>query len=248
MHRLLHQTKHRPFPPPREPWLMHMRWNDLLFAHWAFDPEAVRAVLPGVFRSKLDVYEGAAWIGLVPFWMNRVRVRWTPALPVFSTFPEMNVRTYVTLSGKAGIYFFSLDTTRLAAVIGARAIFSLNYLYARMHIRKNDEWFSYSSHRLGAPTPATFHGRYRGTGPCYFAADTERDRFLFERYCLYSVRGGRVLRGDIHHAPWEIQQAQVEIAENSLAANGLPLRSDPMLLHYAKRKDVLAWLPHDTAE
>lgn len=63
----------------------------------------------------IDTFEGEAWVGVVPFEMSRTRARLTPPIPGLSYFPELNVRTYVTIEGKPGVWFFSLDAASKAA-------------------------------------------------------------------------------------------------------------------------------------
>jgi uncharacterized protein YqjF (DUF2071 family) len=104
---LLRSLDHRPWPLPASRPVMRMRWLDLLFAHWPAPVDAVRAQLPAGLT--LDLFDGEAWLGVVPFKMADVAPRGVPALPWLSFFPELNVRTYVTLEGKPGVWFFSLD-------------------------------------------------------------------------------------------------------------------------------------------
>lgn len=65
-------------------------WHDLLFAHWPMDPALMRARVPPALE--LDTFDGAAWLGVVPFRMSGVRLRGLPALAGLSAFPELNVR------------------------------------------------------------------------------------------------------------------------------------------------------------
>src|SRR5437867_2588447 len=100
-------TGHRPWPLPREPWVMAQTWHDLLFAHWPVPAVALRPVIPAFLD--VDTFEGEAWIGVVPFRMSGVHPRFVPSLPGLSAFPELNVRTYVTDGERPGVWFFSLD-------------------------------------------------------------------------------------------------------------------------------------------
>src|SRR5689334_22836983 len=102
MHEALKMTSHRPWPLARGPWVMAQTWHDLLFAHWAMAPDTLRPMVPEPLA--LDLREGQCWVGVVPFWMSGVRARGTPAIPGIATFPELNVRTYVTFRGKPGVY------------------------------------------------------------------------------------------------------------------------------------------------
>jgi uncharacterized protein YqjF (DUF2071 family) len=258
MSELLNFTAHRPFPLSQRPFVAVMRWHDLLFAHWPADPEDVRRAMPPPLRPYLDVRDGTAWVGVVPFWMSNVTVRYLPPIPGVSTFPELNVRTYLTIEGKPGVFFFSLDAGNLSAVIAARLFYSLPYFHARMGVwsdrqigvhspqlepKRNDE-VSYVSERLEPPLPAEFRAHYRPKGPAYNAQPGSIEQFLVERYCLYTTRQQHILRADIHHLPWPLQPAEAEIEVNSMApSDGLVLPHDQPLRHFAKRLDVLAWWP-----
>jgi uncharacterized protein YqjF (DUF2071 family) len=184
--------------------------------------------------------------------MSNVRPRFVPGLPWLSAFPELNVRTYVTRDGKPGVWFLSLDAARLLAVRVARAKFHLPYFHARMRCEEREGWIEYASERVDsksgrAAPPAAFTARYRATGPIFHARAGTLEHFLTARYCLYAQSPdgqvqGQLLRGEIDHAPWPLQIAECEVERNSmLAAHGLPTRTEPPLLHFARRLDVAAW-------
>jgi hypothetical protein len=236
------QFEHRPFPLPEGPWMMYQSWRELLFAHWSVPVSVLRPLIPPVLD--LDVFEGRAWIGLTPFRMVDLRPRFFPAAPGVSEFPELNCRTYVTLGGKPGIYFFSLDAGSRLAVLGARLGFRLPYFFADMGIRITDGWIDYHSRRRD-DSGADFVGRYRPIGPAMRAEAGTLEYFLAERYALYTVlRNGGVLRGDIHHGPWLLQRAEAEIDRNTVPeSRGIQLPPVPPLLHYAARQDTLVWPP-----
>src|SRR3954451_18829002 len=137
---------------------MTQTWNDLGFFHYAVDPPVLRALVPPALT--LDLYQGAAWLSVIPFWMSNIRPPGIPAVPVLSTMPELNVRTYVTYQGKPGIYFFSLDAGSLAAVFGARTAYCLPYFYAQMRIRQSQDEFHYISRRTRKAYVAEFEGNY----------------------------------------------------------------------------------------
>lgn len=223
---------------------MAQAWHELLFAHWPLPLEAIRPHVPAALS--IDTFEGRAWIGIVPFRMTNVRLRITPALPWLSAFPELNVRTYVTFERKPGVWFFSLDAGNPVAVTAARAWFGLPYFRARMSCVEQNGWVQYGSERAhtGAP-PAVLKGAYRPNGKAFAVRPGSLDHFLTERYCLYATKsGGRLYRGEIHHAPWALQSAEAEITQNSMAeAAGLTLPDQPPLLHFARRQDMVAWAP-----
>lgn len=223
---------------------MTMSWLDLLFAHWRVPVELIAKQLPA--GLEVDTFEGEAWVGIVPFWMDNVTGRFLPNVPGLSRFPELNVRTYVTVGGeKPGVWFLSLDADQRLAVWGARTFFDLPYVHADMDCRKDDEgWVHYRSLRTDdRMAPGVFQGRYRGVGEPYQSEPGTLEAWLTERYCLYAAdEDGRVGRGEIQHVPWPLRRAEAEIDVNTVAdAHGLEFRGDP-LLHFVDRIDVVGWM------
>jgi uncharacterized protein len=237
----LRETAHRPWPLPSGPWLMGQTWYDLLFAHWRLEPDVLRPLVPPPLQ--LHVRDGWAWLGITPFVIGGLRSRGTPPLPWLSRFPELNVRTYVDYGGRPGIYFFSLDAARRAAVAAARRGYRLPYFHARMRARHHGSFIAYESSRVDSSGPAAeLRASYRAAGTRLAIDDGALERWLAERYCLYVVDDrGRPLRGEIHHPPWPLQPAEATIDVNTMAAPlGIDLDSEP-LLHYSARQDVLIW-------
>ncbi len=243
MHPLLLQTEHRPIPMPAGPWIMKQNWHDLLFAHWELPPEKVRPLVPR--ELELDLLDGSAYVGVTPFWMGGVRGRMMPPLPLLHTFCELNVRTYVRYKDIPGVFFFSLDAGSFPAVIGARKTYKLPYFHAAMLVRSDGKEFHYSSSRLQQPRPADFHARYQPVSAPRVRQKSSIEHFLTERYCLYTVDQGTVLRAYIHHAPWQLQDAEADFQINTVPyADGLELpAAKPTLLHYSKSLEVLVWWP-----
>lgn len=260
---ILATTAHRPWPLPKRPWVMFQRWHDLLFAHWALEPEQVRPLVPP--ELELDLFDGRAWVGIIPFWMSNVRLRGLPPLPGSGTFAEMNLRTYVRLPleqkgqskehlvpgrsatdeiSKPGVYFFSLDAASLQAVFAARLSFGLPYFWSRMSVKRlGGDQIEYGSARRQRPRPAEVKVNYAPDG-AVIEKKSELEVFLTERYCLYVVRRGQVHRAQIHHLPWSLQPAEAEFRENTLAsAHGFRFLEPPQTLHFAKRLDVMIFRP-----
>lgn len=240
MHPALADVSHRPWPPPRQPWVMRQQWHDLLFAHWPISVETVRPLVPQPLT--IDTIDGATWLGVVPFRMADVAPRWTPAVPGFSAFPELNLRLYVTYRGRPGVWFLSLDAANAVAVWVARRFFHLPYEHADMAIAPGGEGVAYRSVRRGAE-PVMFEGRYGPDGDAFVAEPGSLDAWLTERYCLYAqAPDGTLYRGEIHHAPWPLQPAWAEIDRNDLARpHGLALDGPPPHLLFASRLDVVVW-------
>jgi uncharacterized protein YqjF (DUF2071 family) len=217
---------------------MSQTWHDLLFAHWPIEPKILRPLVPA--KLPLDEFDGKCWVGVVPFRMSGVRLRGTPAIPLLSAFPELNVRTYVKLQNRPGVYFFSLDATSLPAVKTARALYKLPYFHARMSCREINGEIIYNSQRLASR--AELRGRYRPIGPVQLAEPATLKHWLTERYCLYTVRNQRVYRADVHHQPWPLQDAEAQIETNSMAeAAAIKLPAVDPVLYFAKKLEVIVW-------
>lgn len=234
-------TSHRPFPLPARPWVQEHTWHDLLFAHWPVPDEQLRRLIPR--GLELDTFNAKAWIGVIPFRISNIRLRGRPAMPVISSFTELNVRTYVKYRGKPGVYFFSLDADSLFNVIVARNWYNLSYFYSSMEIRHEGERIHFSSCRRNRAPAPEFHSTYRPNGAVFNAQPGSLEHWFTERYCLFTTnRRGQVVSGDIHHAPWPLQRAQATFKLNTMT---LPLdiklrHTSPHLL-FARKIDVLIW-------
>jgi uncharacterized protein YqjF (DUF2071 family) len=223
---------------------MAQKWHDLLFAHWQVPADALRKLLPKALE--LDTFSGQAWISIVPFTMSGVRLRGTPALPRFSAFPELNVRTYVTAGGKPGVWFFSLDAANPVAVEIARRWFHLPYFRSRMNSRVGPQGIVYSAFRIDRRgNNEQLEATYRAYGPSLACKAGTLEYFLTERYCLYAEKlDGTLLRSEIHHAPWSLHEAHASFAANTMTKNlGIDTSAPPSLLHFSKSRDVIVWPP-----
>ena len=199
--------------PTRRP-VMRQRWDDLFFLHWEYAAATIQSRLPAGLT--VDTFEGKAYLGVVGFRMNAVRPLGLPALPWLSYFNELNVRTYVRdASGEPGVWFFSLDCDRAPAVVIARAGFGLPYEHAAMSFGPG---LAQSCRRQGEQETA--HFAWSAVSSPQIAAPGSLEFHLAERYSFFSVRGGRFVRGQVHHSPYELSQA------DTTAWSDLPLRWD----------------------
>ena len=190
-----------------------------------------------------DLFDGRAFVGVVPFRMQTVRFAWCPPVVGTSSFAEVNVRTYVTHRGRPGIFFLSLDVHNPVALEIGRRAFGLPYLPARVSLRTAGGSVRFRSERAG-PRRAAFAAEYEPTGPPRAPTAGSLEQWLTERYCFYTVSGARpARRTEVHHAPWPLQPAAAEVTESSLLeACGIDVSSAP-LLHFSRSQDVVAWPP-----
>jgi len=218
--------------------VMRQTWSHLLFLHWEVPAESLRPLLPP--GLELDLFEGRAYVGLVPFTMSGVRPAGLPPLPGLSQFHETNVRTYVHKNGRdPGVWFFSLDAANPVAVVSARTWFHLPYHYARMELildQPGPKTIAYASERRWpGPLPAASSIQCAPQGPITTARPGTLEHFLIERYLLYASWHDRLYRGQVHHTPYPIQLASIlELDESLLTAAGIRRPSTPPLAHFSE--------------
>jgi uncharacterized protein YqjF (DUF2071 family) len=219
---------------------MEQGWYRLLFAHWSLPASQLQALLPD--ELEIDTFDRDAWVSLTPFEV-RMRPRGLFSLGKLWSFPELNCRTYVRYGGIPGIYFFSLDAGSLLAVLGARTFYRLPYFHSKMRVQSVNSEIDYRCER--SLSSASFYTRYKPISRPSRAVPGTLEHWLVERYCLYTVTGERVLRSEIHHLPWDLQDVTAEIYQNTLTTTaGLSLSGSPVLVQYAERQEVLIWPPY----
>ena len=187
---------------------MKQDWTHLLFLHWEFSPELVQATLPPGLR--VDTFGDKAFIGVVPFFMERIRPVLCPAVPGISWFQELNLRTYVyDEQGRPGIWFYTLDCNQWLAVKLARWLFHLPYRHARMRSENESGTLDYQSTRKQDSHVQEF----RYPADLRFSQEATPGSlgfFLIERYRLFSTdRRGDLYSGIVHHRPYRFQEVQI---------------------------------------
>ncbi len=237
---------------------MQMGWERLTFVHWAYDPADVQRLLPPGLT--VQTFDDRAWVSLVPFVM-RVRFPLIGVVPWLSTFPETNVRTYVTADdGTEGIWFFSLDATRLAAVASARAAYRLPYMWSRMSVESSfdstaisptatdGDTISYScTRRFPGPRGATSDVAVRIGAVLGDDELDERDHFLSARWRLYSHMFGRTWGARALHQRWPLQRATLERYDDELiTASGLAGPRGEPIVQYSPGVAVAVSVPYLT--
>ena len=219
-----------------------MRWLDLLFAHWPVAPEVLRPLVPP--GLELDTFDGAAWLGIVPFRMSHVRPFGLPLPGGAFAFAETNVRTYATApDGTRGIWFLSLDGAQLAGATAARVAFGVPYHHAQVTSRTDGDGIVHTS-RCTDAAPAELRIGYRPIGPVRYAEPGGLEAFLTDRMALFAVHRGRLTATRVEHATWPLQDAEAEIHCNTMTAPfGIALPSTPPILQFARRLDTVAHRP-----
>ncbi|HLK48514.1 MAG TPA: DUF2071 domain-containing protein [Bryobacteraceae bacterium] len=209
---------------------MFQSWCRLTFLHWRYDVEAVRRLVPP--QLEIEAFDGSAWVGITPFVVRDLHPVLLPPLPWISTFPETNCRTYVRgPDGAAGVWFFSLDAARLAAVTAARLGYGLPYKWSKMQVVESGSEVSYHSRRIWPDSLGKTSIRVAQAGA---AKQTALEIFLTARFRLYSFIGKALTYTNVEHAPWPLEWASVIKLEQTLTeAAGLPHPAGAALAHFS---------------
>lgn len=238
MHPALEHIAHRPWPLPSTPWRWRQSWLDLAFLHYRVPDSVLRSRIPGALE--IDRHDNTAWVSVVPFRMADFMRGNLPCPPPFRSFPELNVRTYVRRDGKPGVWFFSLDADCWPLVVGARLRFGLPYFKATMHLERCGDGYRLRSERRAGSV--NFAARYRPVGPVFQARPGSFEHWVAERYCLYTVRGADLLRLEVHHAPWPLQMAEIEVEHSDLLrAAGLEALDPTPVVHFTTGVGVVTF-------
>jgi uncharacterized protein YqjF (DUF2071 family) len=231
---------------PRQWPVMRQQWRDLLFVHWPVSTEVLRPLVPP--QLELDLFDGTAYVGLVPFTMTGVRPVGLPAVPGLSSFHETNLRTYVRLADRdPGVWFFNLEAANAIAVRLARRLFHLPYHYAHMLLEHEPASRPIESatilyagaRRWPGPRPASYAVRAVPIAAASQAQPATLDHFLVERYVLFTVWNAKLFLGRVHHTPYPLQPARIlTLDETLLAAAGINRPETAPLAHFSSGVDV----------
>lgn len=222
---------------------MRQRWDELVYLHWPYPPDAVQRLLPDGVR--VDTFDGRAWVGLIPFEMRRVRLGPTPPVPYLGSFVEINVRTYVVDPlGRRAVWFWSLDVPRSIIVGVARTVFALPYCFARA-----DHRVAGSVHRYDLRRRRPHRQRPGATievdvGRRLAAHEvTDLDHFLTARWALVTTRFGRLRYGAVDHPRWPLHEVtSCSVDQDVIEAAGLPSPVGDPLVRYSPGVPVeLSW-------
>lgn len=234
------RTDHLPFPMPSTPHALTQEWRHLTFMHWEVEPERLAPHIPDGLT--LDLHDGKAYVGTIPFEMKKVRPRRLPWLPGISNFPEFNVRTYVTKDGKAGVLFLTLDTNSRITCSYAPRAYGLPYRLARCQFSSQHGRYQWSSQRRS--DGATLRGQANSVGETMQAKPGSLEAFLFERYSMYTVHNGTLSIGHTHHDPWQYRLGEATIESNSLTEMydlGIEDALVPDFVHLSEGVRVNTW-------
>ncbi len=185
----------------KQNWVIAQRWSHVLFLSFRSDPKLIRQQIPS--ELDVDTHDGSAWLSIVPFRMSHIRFRFMPTTPSVSLW-ELNLRTYVSYQGRPGIYFFTLDTDSWLGQKIAKYCFHLPYRFRKMEGRVSEADYYFES-------PESFRVAVDLNSE---VESSVLDKWLVERYHLYTATKKHLYRGDVLHDPWLLRQVEVKSYED----------------------------------
>lgn len=232
INKLLSETEHRPYNLPAKRWSYYQEWNHAIFLHWEVPYDALRRLVPE--KLMIDTFEGKYYISLVAFSMQKIRPAYFPAVSLISDFHEINVRTYVEMDGKKGVYFINIEAEKELSVFIARSLSKLPY--EKSIIKRKD----YSYRSVNASKRFKLNVQYDVKEP--ILKKTPLERWLTEQYCLYLNEGKDLYRFDVHHAPWPLRHVEIKKLDLQYKFDGINLSDMPYkMAHYSDGVKVVAW-------
>jgi uncharacterized protein len=207
----------------------------------------LRPLIPAPLE--IEEFDGRAYVTVLPFAMRRLRLPGLPAVPMLSSFPQLNVRTYVTLDGRPGVFLLRVAVGSGLVVTIARRLFGLPYERARVTHRDEGDGCVFACRSRSGNTPLSFAVRYRPQGPVFQPTPGSLVHRLSERFRYYAAgRDGRVGGGEIEHPPWSLQSARTDLIEGAWpAVFGIESAGTPPLALYSRRQEASARLPERVA-
>lgn len=223
-----------PEAPVRRP-LSLQRWEHVAFVHWRYPAASLRRVVPpGLEVQEVD---GSAWVGFVPFLLARLRAPALPAVPGWSTFAELNLRTYVSDGEHDGVLFLRVLCARRLVVAAFRAGLGVPYVHSPGRVEATADATSYE---------ATGTRALVSVGP-----QEEPDALvtsLTGRWSTFTPHLGRLWRVPVEHPPWPLHRARLDRLSTSMLADaGLPSPEGEPLVHWSPGVDARVGAPRRAA-
>ncbi|QCR31282.1 YqjF family protein [Lysinibacillus sp. SGAir0095] len=220
------------------PWIMKQTWSDVLFAHYPVSRKVLEMLVPT--ELKVDTFYQTGWVTIVPYLTSSMHLRGLPPVPGMAPYPGFNIRTYVTMNGKPGVYFFSLTAANFLAAYSAKTFFRLPYLYMDMKYKRVKDLVVFESEKKSG---LQLLCNYKSISAPSHTDNGSLEEWLVERYCVYTIsKKGVPLRADILHEPWLLEKAEAEFHQNTLLSTlNIKQGNEKPILHYARKAVVRFW-------
>lgn len=229
---VLQSVSHRPWAIPEGQWMFYQEWNRAIFLHFEVPYDVLRKLVPE--EIELDQLDGKCYVSIVPFTMENIRPRQLPAVSMVSDFDELNVRTYVKVGGKPGVYFLNIEVGKSLSAFVSRTVSGLPYEKAEMK-RTADTYLSLNEKKK-------FFLRLKFRTSDLIQSKTILEKWLTERYCLYVYVNEELFRYEIHHKEWPIKTILFENLELEYKIGDLHLtEADVIASQYSDGLIVVSW-------
>lgn len=230
------EIDHRPWLKPTHPWIIYQEWNDALFMHWKVDQKFLREMVPT--KLELETFEDQYWVSIVVFRLEKARPRFLPHIPVISNFHEINVRTYVRMGDKRGVYFLDIEAENWISCKLANAFSGLNYRKSTIEREKNKNQIILSN----SNSKRNFSMKLDYKIAEQMVLKPSIVKSLTELYSVYVENNGKYKRFQVHHKEWDIYGIRNEKIELDYQLGSLELNSKNLVIaHYSPGVQVVAW-------
>lgn len=237
------------------PVLATMFWSDAVFLHWRVPESAVRRFLPP--HVEPDVVGGSTWVGLIGFRLHGTKIGGRVRVPWLGDFTEVNVRLYTRgADGSRGVFFLSLDASRLPAVLAARSV-GVPYIWSRCRPLVSGPGAGGTKVGGTKVGGAAVYGydveRFRGQAQSAFTVEPDFGRQaedglsqdLTARFGAHARVAGRTVFIPVSHRPWALYPARLATLDDGLlAAAGVPVSGPPETVHFSPGVRSVFGRPH----
>lgn len=227
---ILKITEHRPWGISNKNWSYYQEWNNALFLHWEVAYDDLVQFIPK--ELEIDLYNGKPWVSLVAFTMNKIRHKNFISFPPISNFDEINIRTYVKLNKKSGVYFLSIEGGKKISCKIAKGISELPYRYSK--IDRSTSSYKAENKEFGDILKLTFDVENH-------IEEHPLDIWLTERYALFQDTDKKINEFEIHHLKWDLNNVQLDIEKLEYPRFEKLIDNLPNKVHYSKGVKVIAW-------
>lgn len=233
---ILNTIDHRPWSISFSKWKYYQEWNNALFLHWEIAPQLLRPYIPKEFT--LDLFDGEAWISIVAFSMQNIRIRNTPPFPPISNFGEINIRTYIKYKNQAGVYFLSMEAEKMFSVFLSKKLSDLPYEHSQMSLKHTT--YQSVNNKSNNNFKVNFEVLDNIKHP------NKIDLWLTERYALFHKSNQEIITYQVHHTSWPLQEARIKEIQIYYPNFNTFINDTPDRIAYSSGTQVLAWSKQKT--
>ena len=228
---ILNTTEHRPWEMPTGSWKFYQEWNNAIFLHYQVDLNELKKFVPK--ELKIDLFNGKPWISVVAFTMEKIRPKNLPPFKPLSDFDEINIRTYVKLNNKTGVYFLSIEGGKSISCKVAKEISELPYRFSK--IKRTDQKYQSKNSKFNDKLTIEYRVGKK------LSEKSELDKWLTERYALFQDTDKSINKFEIHHLEWSINEIDLQKLELNYPRFEKLISEQPNRINYSKGVKVLAW-------